>query len=203
MALRFRWNQPGVGRRVAAPMRRRRDRWLRRVMRAQPLGPEDAEQEDHDEHHRDRADHADRGGEALPPQAELERLVVHEDRPGVGRRVAVEAAEDQILVDHRHRRAEAQHDQDHHDRREPRPGHVPEDLPFVGAVDAGGFRQVLGDRREAGEEEDRVVAEAPPHFHDRDRGQASAAFRPAIAARSAAVNRPSVSTRKWFIGPTW
>ncbi len=53
----------------------------------------------------------------------------------------------------------------------PRPRHVPEDLPFVGPVDAGGFRQVLGDRREAGEEEDGVVAEAPPHFHDRDRGQ--------------------------------
>ena len=125
----------------------------------------------HDEHHRDRADHADRGGVALPPEAGLERLVVHEDRPGVGRRGAVEAAEDQIFVDHRHRRAEAQHDQDHHDRRELRPRHMPEHLPLVRAVDARGVRQVLGDRGQAREEEDRVVAEAPPHFHDRDRGQ--------------------------------
>src|SRR3954470_10309807 len=45
------------------------------------LGAESPEQQHHDEHHGDCSDHADRRGVALPPEAELERLIVHEDRP--------------------------------------------------------------------------------------------------------------------------
>ena len=44
-----------------------------------PLRPENAEQDDHHDHHGDGANHADGGGEALPPQPQLEGLVVHED----------------------------------------------------------------------------------------------------------------------------
>src|SRR5260370_21084491 len=77
---------------------------------------EDAQQKDHDEQHGGRADHADGGGIALAPKAGLERLVVHEDRPGIGRGSAVEAAEDEIFVDRRHRGAEAQDERDQHGR---------------------------------------------------------------------------------------
>src|SRR5215510_3033095 len=56
------------------------------VMAVSALRSEDAQQEGHDDHHRHRADHADGGRVALAPQTRLEGLVVHEDRPGIGRR---------------------------------------------------------------------------------------------------------------------
>src|SRR4051794_26380035 len=91
-----------------------------RVTAASTLRTENADQEGHDDHHGDRPDHADGRCITLPPETLLERLIVHEDRPGVGRRGAVESAEDQILVDNRHCGTEAQHDEDHHDWRKPR-----------------------------------------------------------------------------------
>ena len=44
-------------------------------MTTSALGTEYAEEENHHDHHRGRPDHADRGSVALPPQAELERLL--------------------------------------------------------------------------------------------------------------------------------
>ena len=57
----------------------------RGVSHGSSLRTEDAKQDDHHEHHRNSADHADRRGKALTPETELEGLVIHEDRPGVGR----------------------------------------------------------------------------------------------------------------------
>src|SRR3984957_13474723 len=100
MTLRLRSNHPGFGFDANSP----RSTASSVIAVSFPLGTEDPDQQDHHAHHGDRSDHADRGGEALPPEAELERLVIHEDRPGVGRRGAVEAAEYEIFVDHPHRR---------------------------------------------------------------------------------------------------
>src|SRR5580658_4678703 len=166
MAPRLRANQPSVSSKPAAA-----SRLTSSVIARSPFWTEDSEQDGHDEHHGDRSDQGDGGGVALSPEAEFERLVVHEDRPSISRRSAVEAAEYEILVEHRHRRAEPQDDQDHHDRGELRPRHMPEHLPLARAVDARRVTQFLRDRREAGDKEDGVVAETPPHFHDRDRGQ--------------------------------
>src|SRR5271155_4385474 len=98
MTLRLRSNHPRFGIDATSPL------WTASSVMAvsAPLGTEDPEQQSHDAHHRDRSDHADGGSETLAPQTELERLVIHEDRPGVGRRGAIEAAEYEIFIDHPH-----------------------------------------------------------------------------------------------------
>lgn len=103
------------------------------------LRAENVEQPGHHKHHGKRADPADGRGIALQPVADLEGQIVHIDGPGVGGRGPVEATEDQILVDDRHGRAKAQHHQYSQNRAQARNGHVPEQLPLVGPVDAGRF----------------------------------------------------------------
>src|SRR5207244_1174116 len=91
------------------------------------------------------------------------------DGPGVCRSVAIEAAEDDVLVDQSERGAEAEHYEDEQDRSQPRERDLPEGPPLTGAVDASRLVELLWNCREAREIEHRVEAEAPPPFHHRQR----------------------------------
>ena len=74
-------------------LRGSRRRFHDRLQASLPVTPpRNPFQEDHDEHHGDRPDHADRGGVTLTPEAELERLIIHENGPRIGRRGTVEAS---------------------------------------------------------------------------------------------------------------
>ena len=82
----------------------------------------------------------------------LKRGVPHVDGPGIGRAVAHEPTHDQVLVDDRHRGAEAEHDQHEGDRKQPPKGDGPEHLPLVGAVDSGGVKEIPRDRGQPGQD---------------------------------------------------